>query len=359
MELALLHKYGIITTLPFSKYASPIFAQRKPNGRLRLLVNLRKINNLITEDYVNNNHPVSTLSDAAQHMAGKKLFCKLDCSQAYHCLQMADYQSIQMLAFNFASRTFAYRRLAQGLSRSLSAFSSFMREYLDRAIKTDQSAQYVDDIGIAANDTKQLCTNIRTVFECIRDAGLKLSMSKCHFGVKRVDFLGRTITPDGVAPQADKVKDFLSKLRFPKSKKALQRYIVFLNYYRNYIPRLSERLSPFFKLLKETSKFYVPTNLVEDFTNLNKLLENSCQLALKQPLKNKQLIVMSDASFTAAGYAIMIVDDPNQKLQSKRKTYAPIASDSKTFNPTQTKMSIYAKEFLSICFAFVEFGHLM
>ena len=31
MELALLHKYGIITTLPFSKYASPIFAQRKPN----------------------------------------------------------------------------------------------------------------------------------------------------------------------------------------------------------------------------------------------------------------------------------------------------------------------------------------
>ena len=70
VELALLHKYGIITTLPFSKYASPIFAQRKPNGRLRLLVDLRKINNLITEDYINNNHPVSTLSDAAQHMAG-------------------------------------------------------------------------------------------------------------------------------------------------------------------------------------------------------------------------------------------------------------------------------------------------
>ena len=311
VELALLHKYDIFTTLPFSKYASPIFAQRKPNGRLRLLVDLRKTNNLITEDYTKNNHPVSTLSDAAQHMAGKKLFCKLDCSQAYHCLQMADYQSIQMLAFNFASKTFAYRRLAQGLSRSLSAFSSFLREYLDRAIKADQCVQYVDDIGIAANDTKQLCINVKTVFECIRNAGLKLSMSKCHFGVKSVNFLGRTITPNGVAPQADKVTDFLSKLRFPKSKKALKRYIGFLNYYRNYIPRLSDRLSPFFKLLKETSKFYVPTNLVVAFTNLNKLLENSCHLVSKQPLKNKQLIVMSDASFTAAGYAIMIEDDTN------------------------------------------------
>ena len=33
VELALLHKYGIITTLPFSKHASPIFAKRKPNGK--------------------------------------------------------------------------------------------------------------------------------------------------------------------------------------------------------------------------------------------------------------------------------------------------------------------------------------
>ena len=50
VELALLHKYGIITTLPFSKYASPIFAQKKPNGNLRLLVDLRKINNLTSDD---------------------------------------------------------------------------------------------------------------------------------------------------------------------------------------------------------------------------------------------------------------------------------------------------------------------
>ena len=93
VELALLHKYGIITTLPFRKYAIPIFAQRKPNGKLRLLVDLRKINTLIADDYINNSHPVSTLTDEAQHMAGKNLFCKLDCSQAYHCLQMADQQS--------------------------------------------------------------------------------------------------------------------------------------------------------------------------------------------------------------------------------------------------------------------------
>ena len=32
VALALLHEYGIITALPFSKYVSPIFAKKKPNG---------------------------------------------------------------------------------------------------------------------------------------------------------------------------------------------------------------------------------------------------------------------------------------------------------------------------------------
>ena len=84
VELDLMHKYGIITVLLFSKYASPIFAQRKPNGKLRLVEDLKKINTLIADDYTNNNHLISTLSDAAQHLAEKSLFCKLDCSQAYH-----------------------------------------------------------------------------------------------------------------------------------------------------------------------------------------------------------------------------------------------------------------------------------
>ena len=45
VELVLLHRYGIITTLLSSKYASHFLAQRKPNGHRCLLPNLRKIKN--------------------------------------------------------------------------------------------------------------------------------------------------------------------------------------------------------------------------------------------------------------------------------------------------------------------------
>ena len=39
---------------------------------------------------------------------------------------------------------------------------------------------------------------------------------------------------------------------------------------------------------------------------------------------------MTDGSFGAVGYAVLIEDDSNQKFTSLRKSYAPVASHSKT-----------------------------
>ena len=69
---------------------------------------------------------------------------------------------------------------------------------------------------------------------------------------------------------------------------------------------------------------------------------------MRQPLPGKQLVLLTDSSFQAAGYAVLIEGDPNQKYTSTRKIYAPIAYGS---NPSQIKMSINAKEKLAIYLA--------
>ena len=189
---------------------------------------------------------------------------------------MADQRSVEMHAFNFAGRTFAYKRPAQGLSRSVSAFSSSMREYLDPVVKADQCAQYVDDIAIAANIGTDLNLNIRGVFMCIRLAGLKLKIEKCHFGIRQGEFLGETISPEGTSPQAGKIHNLLDKLRFRMSKKALQRYLGFANYYRNYIPRMALKLNPFYKWLKTEVPFNFTSELKETFDSVNKTLSDAC-----------------------------------------------------------------------------------
>ena len=103
----------------------------------------------------------------------------------------------------------------------------------------------------------------------------------------------------------------------------MQRYLGFVNYYRNYIPRMVEKLNPFYKLLKTEVPINITSELKETFDSVNKALSDACELAVKQPIPGKQLILMTDASFRSAGYALMIEDNPYHKIQSNRKTYAP------------------------------------
>ena len=122
---------------------------------------------------------------------------------------------------------------------------------------------------------------------------------------------------------------------------------------------MAEKLHPFYKLLETEVPINITSELKEIFNSVNKALSDACELALKQPIPGKQLVLMTDASFRSAGYALMIEDNPDQKIQSKRKTYAPLAFGSKVFSPAQLKMSIYSKEFLAIYMAFLEFAHIL
>ena len=154
-------------------------------------------------------------------------------------------------------------------------------------------------------------------------------MTKCHFRVQEVEFLGRTITTKGVAPQKQKITKFFKKFKLSRSKKALQRYIGFLIFYRNYIPSLAERLTPFFQLLTTTdakAKILITPDIMKEYRQINEALGRCRQLALRQPLPCKQLVLMTDASFQAAGYSgpkhaqtIGILERPHATIKTSLK----------------------------------------
>ena len=336
VELALMHKYGIITVLPFSKYASPTFAKRKPSGKLRFLVHLRKTSSLIADDCTNNNHPVSTWSDAAQHLAGKSLFFKLDCSRAYHCLQMADQRSTEMLAFNFASRTFAYKRLAQGLSRSVSAFSNFQREYLAQLSKLTNVFSTRTTPEMQPPMLRTLPGTSRQSSSAFARQDWSWQEKSATSESKEVEFFGTRVSPEGISSQVRKIQNFLDQLTFPKSWKAPKLYLEFVNYYRNYIPRMAEELNPFNKLPKTEVPINIRSETKETFDSINKALSDACELVLKQPIPGKQLVLIMDAGFGSAGYALMIEDNPDQKIV-KTENIRPRVVWLETFLPCATQ----------------------
>ena len=58
----------------------------------------------------------------------------------------------------------------------------------------------------------------------------------------------------------------------------------------------------------------ITSELKEIFHSVIKALSDACELALKQRIPGKQLVLMTDASFGSAGYALMIEDNPDQKV---------------------------------------------
>ena len=82
---------------------------------------------------------------------------------------------------------------------------------------------------------------------------------------------------------------------------------------------MAERLTPFLQLLKTAdakTKMQITPDIMKEFREINEALDRRCQMALRQPLPGKQIVLMTDASFQAAGYTVLIEDDPNQKYTS-------------------------------------------
>ena len=75
---------------------------------------------------------------------------------------------------------------------------------------------------------------------------------------------------------------------------------------------MAGKLNQFYKLLKTEVPINITSELKASSDSVNKALSDACQLALKQPIPGKQLVLMTDASFRSAGYVLMIEGNPDQ-----------------------------------------------
>ena len=149
-------------------------------------MDLRKVNNLVA-DNVSNNKPrsenfvrrIATLDREVSLLKGSLL-------PGLSLFADGGSTFSRNACIKICQQNFSHKGNAQSLKRSVSAFSGFMREYVDLVVKADKFPVYMDDVGFAANFATISTGNFRAVFECIRKTRLKITVEKCQFG-----FLGR------------------------------------------------------------------------------------------------------------------------------------------------------------------------
>ena len=82
---------------------------------------------------------------------------------------------------------------------------------------------YIDDIVIATETVEDHMARLREVFECLREADLKMRVAKCDFMKSEIKYLGRVVSAEGVKPDPKAV----AKLRdweIPRNKTEMQSF---------------------------------------------------------------------------------------------------------------------------------------
>ena len=87
------------------------------------------------------------------------------------------------------------------------------------------------------------------------------------------------------------------------------------------------RLLGFHELLEAEKQIQVTKELLDNYKAINAALAGLCGLALKQTIAGRQYVLMTDASFRASGNTLMIEEDNEKKLNSKRKFWHQSLSD--------------------------------
>jgi hypothetical protein len=95
---------------------------------------------------------------------------------------------------------------------------------------------------------------LQETFANFRQAGLKLNLKKCVFGVKKGKFLGCLVSIKGIEANPSNIEVIL-RMDPPNSKKGAQRLAGRLASLNRFISRSAERNLPFFEILKSAEVF--------------------------------------------------------------------------------------------------------
>ena len=134
-----------------------------------------------------------------------------------------------------------------GLTNSPATFQTMMNNIFREEIAKGWVVIYMDDILVFLKDKKQHQEQVKRVLEKLRQHQLLLKVEKCYFDKEEIDFLGLIITEKGIQMDPNKVKA-VTTWPTPTTKRELQQFLRFLNFYRRFVKGFAKIAKPLMKL---------------------------------------------------------------------------------------------------------------
>ena len=320
-EVALLLKHDIIevSKSPYSSQVKMVIQKGNP----RMVHNFIPINRVtITERF-----PIPRVQDILDKCAGAKWFTTLDLMKGYLQIPL-DEDSRELTAFSTHSSHYHYKKMCFGLKNAPFQFSSIMFSLFSSM--SDYVTVFIDDICVYSKSFSDHVKQVAEVMRVLKEAGLKIKLSKCKFFAQRVRLLGHIVSGDKVETCPDIVAPLINRER-PKTLKDVQIFLGLCNFYRKFIAGFAEISRPIQDLLKgiaprdKKDKYKISEYTASETISLKgqKLVWTyECETAfkelikkltsapiLRQPDMSRPFTIQCDASIHALGSILSQVDD--------------------------------------------------
>lgn len=329
-----------------SPWASPMHMVRKKDGSWRVCGDFRPLNAITVPD----KYPTSHLYDFTAKLHGKKVFSSLDLHMAFNQIPVA-LEDVEKTAIATPFGLFEFLYMTFGLRNASQTFQRYIDSNLG---DLDFVYTYIDDILVSSNSIEEHYEHLRIVFQRLKQAHLRLNVSKCVFAVEELEFLGYSVNSKGIRPTLSRVEHILN---FPKPRTVveLRRFIGMINFYHRNLPRAAEiqvPLNAYFKKSRKNDLTEIIWNAEAEqaFEEIRKDLANAALLV--HPRAGAELRLLTDASDVAAGAVV-------EQRSADGTCWEPLAFFSQKFSPAQQKYSAYDRELTAMYLAVKHFLYLL
>lgn len=321
VEIQRLLRLGVIQPSS-SPWMSPVVMVAKPNGKLRLTVDFR----LINQHTVADPYPLPTVEDVLASMAGSTMWSQIDAVTGFWQIPV-DPADVPKCGFTTPFGNFEWVRMPMGMVSAPATYQRLMDTMLGHI---EGSRTYVDDTYVFSQGFDAQLGILAQVFAQIREFKLLLQPAKCSFCVQKIVCLGHVLDADGIRPVEDKVAAIVA-LPLPDSVKALKGLLGMAGVYRKFIEGFANMVEPLEQMTRRGARLEWTAERLAAVEALKQALCSAPVLSM--PNWDQPFILTTDWSCAAIG-AVLSQRDPvtqdehpiafaSRALTSAERNYAP------------------------------------
>ena len=199
-EIDKLLEAEFIYEIEHTEWVSPIVIVPKKNGKLRVCVNLKKVNAATIRDH----YPLPIIDHVLEQVAGKQAYSFLDGFSSYNQVSIKQEDQHKM-AFATKWGIYAYRVMPFGLTNGPATFQRLMlhafKEYLWVFLEV-----FMENLCVYSLLRHKHIQHLIKVFEQCQTYRICLDLDKCVFMVRHNKILGHIVSQNGISIDFEKIK---------------------------------------------------------------------------------------------------------------------------------------------------------